>query len=391
MKQFRLFTACLILMSVFPMLCFAQTKKNIQKKVAETAVKVETAPVNSLFEQLLPATAKVMFIDSFITDKDSFLEKIPLIDEVGSIVLSSKITGKGDSIQAFAYLNEYGNKCYFAQAASDSTTLLCTADLIANEWSEPKRLVEVNNEVDNPNYPFLLADGTTLYFAAEGEKSIGGYDIFMTIYDSESGNFYAPQNIGLPFNSPANDYLLAIDESNGLGWLVSDRNQGEGKVCVYTFVPTEVRQSYEADNLPKEKLKSMAQIRQIADTWAFGNRDEAMNRLAAVSIQKEMAPSTQQKSFAINDQIVYHHVDDFESAEARKFFLQLNELTEMLSQEEHEIDGLRTKYHAADKNVKINLQEQILKKENHIRQIYRDVAQLKKEIRDIEIKFINKK
>ena len=390
MKRLRILIGFLVFMNVFPSLCHAQTKKNIQKNVVAPVEKTIT-PVNELFEQMLPATAKVMFVDSFITDKSTFLEKIPLISEVGSIVHSSKITRAGETGQTFAYLNEYGNKSYFAQASSDSTTLLFTADLLDKQWSTPKQLDEVNSEVDNPNYPFLLADGTTLYFAAEGEKSMGGYDIFMTIYDSESGSFYSPQNIGLPFNSTANDYLYAIDETNQLGWLVSDRNQEEGKVCVYTFVPTEVRQSYEADNLPKDRLKSMAQIRQIADTWAFGDRNEAMNRLAAVSIQRQAASSEQVNTFVVNDQFVYLHADDFESAEARKDFLQLNELTEMLAREKNEIDDLRSKYHSAGTKEKADMKEQILKKERNIEQLYRETAQLRKGIRNKEIMFVNKK
>jgi len=28
-------------------------------------------------------------------------------------------------------------------------------------------------------YPFLMADGVSLYFAADGEESLGGLDIFI--------------------------------------------------------------------------------------------------------------------------------------------------------------------------------------------------------------------
>ena len=47
--------------------------------------------------------------------------------------------------------------------------------------------------------------------------------------------FYIPDNYGLPYNSTANDYFLAIDERNNLGWLVSDRYQPEDKVCILYF------------------------------------------------------------------------------------------------------------------------------------------------------------
>ena len=56
----------------------------------------------------------------------------------------------------------------------------------------------------------MLSDGLTLYFAAQGPESIGGYDIFMTTYDAAEGRFLKPENIGMPFNSTANDYAWLL-------------------------------------------------------------------------------------------------------------------------------------------------------------------------------------
>ena len=57
------------------------------------------------------------------------------------------------------------------------------------------------------NYPSMNSDGITLYFAAKGEASLGGYDIFITRYDAEDGSYLKPDNMGLPFNSPFNEYM----------------------------------------------------------------------------------------------------------------------------------------------------------------------------------------
>ena len=81
-----------------------------------------------------------------------------------------------------------------------------------------------------------MSDGITLYYASDGEGSLGGYDIFVTRYDSENGNYLRPDNIGMPFNSPANDYMYAIDEFNNIGWFASDRYQLITKsvsMCLY--------------------------------------------------------------------------------------------------------------------------------------------------------------
>ncbi len=58
--------------------------------------------------------------------------------------------------------------------------------------------------------PFFMSDGVTLYYANDGDESIGGYDIFIS-RKGEDG-FLQPQNIGMPYNSPYDDYMLAIDE-----------------------------------------------------------------------------------------------------------------------------------------------------------------------------------
>ena len=48
--------------------------------------------------------------------------------------------------------------------------------------------------------------------------------------------YLAPENVGMPFNSPYNDYMYVIDEFNNLGWFASDRYQPEDKSAyMYSF------------------------------------------------------------------------------------------------------------------------------------------------------------
>ena len=112
-----------------------------------------------------------------------------------------------------------------------------------------------------------MADGVTLYFAAQGVNSMGGYDIFMSTFDLDKGVFYSPENIGLPFNSTANDYLLAIDDINHLGWLVTDRRQPEDKVCIYTFVPTASRRRHQPHQRRDRTLFAHFKHRRHMEVW----------------------------------------------------------------------------------------------------------------------------
>ena len=198
--------------------------------------------------------------------KDDFLKQIIIDSEAGQLTESKGL---------ISYTNEFGTQQYQTVGNELKGIEIIARQNINGTWSDEKSLFKGEAGIVNPCNPFMLADGTTLFFAAQGEKSIGGYDIFMTTYSAESARFYEPNNYGLPFNSKYNEYLLAIDEFNNLGWLVSDRYLNEDSVCIYIFEPTAARMSYESDNIADEELKSRADIRQISDTWTVGNHRAA--------------------------------------------------------------------------------------------------------------------
>ena len=75
------------------------------------------------------------------------------------------------------------------------------------------------------------------------------------MYDADSARFYKPENIGLPYNSTGNDYYCIINEFDSIGWLVTDRRQPEGKVCIYTFVPSTSRTIYDDVNMDDNKIE----------------------------------------------------------------------------------------------------------------------------------------
>ena len=79
--------------------------------------------------------------------------------------------------------------------------------------------------------------------------------------------YLAPENVGMPFNSPTTIIVYVIDEFNNLGWFASDRYQPEGKVCVYVFIPASSKQVYNYENMDKSKLIKLAQLHSIKDTW----------------------------------------------------------------------------------------------------------------------------
>ena len=291
----------------------------------------------------------------------------------------------------YAFVNEMGNKAYLSLSDDSLRQQLFTSDLLGGEWSQPQALQGLGEGLSESSYPFMMADGTTFYFAGKGEESIGGYDIFFTRYDLHSGRFLKPENLGMPFNSEANDYLYVIDEYNKLGYFVSDRRQPEGKACIYIFIPAESRQTYDAGAYTEQQIRDFADITRIADTWTDNaSRQAALSRLkAAGDISNESAMPDATQMLIITDALTYSSARDFHSKEAASLYQQLVQVRRKLAEAEDQVRQLRTLYTHAGKSERRSLTSEILQAEEDLKSLYAKEKTLEKKARNTEIKAIN--
>lgn len=404
MKRFILPAFCLIL-AILPV----QGQKadnyiaNYQFDEAEeilnneiTQLKRKRKPTTDLDKQLqhvlrmqsmLKACERVTFIDSIIVDKKDFLSHVKLGQESGKLIPYCTFFNTKDSC-GVVYQTELGNKICFSKAGKDGKTKLYTSDLIGDKWNTPKCLDELEGD-DMQDYPFMLSDGITLYYGAKGPESIGGYDIFVTRYDMDERKFLYPENIGMPFNSLANDYLYAVDEINNIGWFVSDRHQPEGKVCIYIFIPNTTRKTYDFNNIDQEKLTRLARISSIKETWE--NKDvvntaklrlkDAMNALEDNSAHKDF-------TFIINDNITYHYISDFKSPDASNKIKKWQKGQQTLYDNQNKLNSLREQYAKSNNAHKQQLKVQILQLEASCEKSTADLKIEEKNIRNAEITFL---
>ena len=164
------------------------------------------------------------------------------------------------------FINEMEDKKILSKETNGETKLYSSSKLI-DKWGDLEALTDLNDYNDNLNFPFMDSDGVTLYYAAQGADCMGGYDIFITRYDSDENTYLRPDNMGMPFNSPYNDYMYALDDFNNLGWFATDRFQPEGKVCIYVFAPNESKQVYDYDTTDPILLTDVAALKSIKSTW----------------------------------------------------------------------------------------------------------------------------
>ncbi len=79
------------------------------------------------------------------------------------------------------------------------------------KWSKAQNLgPDINTPFDEDG-PYLHPDGTTLFFASKGHKTMGGFDIFSS--ENVNGQWQKPKNIGYPINTPNDDiyYIPSVD------------------------------------------------------------------------------------------------------------------------------------------------------------------------------------
>jgi hypothetical protein len=354
-------------------------KRNTKPKPAPV---VEEPQEDPRITNMREMTQQIIIVDSIVVNKDQFLASIRLSSECGQLMNTGAFFR--NQLQGTLYLNEMGNKVYFSQPDGHQQQLY-TADKLGNEWSKPQPLQGLSEGIDEASYPFMLTDGLTFYFAGKGEESIGGYDIFMTRYDSRSGSFLKPENIGMPFNSEANDYMYAIDEANRIGYFVSDRRQPEGKVCIYIFIPSDTRKTYDNSKYTEEQIRNFADIASIADTWGNGTeRKAALDRIKSKYATHDVPGqlvSTGDAASAV----------EFHSKEANSLYQKLLKEQNALDIVNSSLDMLRQKYHKANASERNRMKSEILKLEEQALQLNASVKQLTKATRNAEINSKNHK
>ena len=380
------------LLVILPSSVDAQKKKSATK----AKVKQKTTVVDNEFEQRLESmrgfTQKVMFIDSVVVSKSKLLSSLNIPDEAGSIQAYNKFFNTTDQPNSIVYLNQLRNKCVFSKFA-DGGWDLYSKEMIGGKWSNavPLKGLDILGDDVDINWPFLLSDGTTLYFAAKGEESIGGFDIFMTRYDETTQSYLKPENIGMPFNSIDNDYFFIVDEYDGIGWFATDRNQPEGKVCIYSFIYNNVRENYVVDEYTPEQLRQLSEIHSISQTWTSNQaRLSALEQLTAVYKRKFTQKKKNDFEFVINDELTYTTLTDFRSVEAAEMYVDLNELLRKKNKLDSSIERARIAYPTARQAQREQYKQQLLAAEKQSEKYETDIKNLSKEIRRIELTKLGK-
>lgn len=225
-------------------------------------------------------------------------------------------------------------------------------------------------EADAPlRAPFLLEDGMTLFFARRSPQGLGGYDLYMTRLTQQGNSFFESTLLGMPYNSPYNDYLLAYHESEGWGILVSDRFAPAGQVHLYRFIGRPAFLSAREGGQTAELLGEEAFRRASLSGVLFKSEVDSVQYIAQREVKAEL-------SFHLQGSVIYHRWADFKTEEGRRTFAEAQALNETLAGEVTRLGQLRSRWSKADASTRGELRSEILLLEATVQQKtqqYRDL------------------
>ncbi len=299
----------------------------------------------SLASQALESVAEIEVIDSIAVPATDFLSAIRLPSSAGTLAGPDRIPVKGrEDISSSVFFNELGNFALWAEPDSTGVYRITESSrLVDGSWSEPIPAPEILNQGGDTDYPFMCADGTTLYYAADGDESIGGFDIFVATRTADDGEYLRPRNIGMPFNSPFDDFMMAIDEENGVGWWVTDRNRLGDKLTLYVYRLADSRTNIDPDN---PKLIELARLDDISLTRDDETDYRPLLRTIA-GITPKRPPKPVDFHFMMPGRGELTSYSDLRSNEGRSLMKQYLGMLNDFNRDDARLSELRRKYHDA--------------------------------------------
>lgn len=321
-------------------------------KIAEFEQKIRTS---ELGERLLNRVEDIAIIDSMVVNKNEFLRFYKQSKEIGTLAHERIKLPNKQIHDKITYTTERGDRSYFSDSLKGNMDIFTSFKLL-DEWSKPISISKNINTAANENFPFLMLDGITLYYASDGEGSLGGYDIFYTRFSPPTKDYLNSENVGFPFNSPWNDYMMVIDDLQKVGWFASDRHQPAGKIIIYKFELNNPKKYFRSEDAEQTRLVARLIKSRKADKSKLKNVIQIKNT--------EIKTEKEDFSIIINDSTVYHQLDQFQSMKALQIFKEYLLLIEEQNTLDIELNKLRIDYASTNNTDEINkLAEVIILKE----------------------------
>lgn len=162
----------------------------------------------------------------------------------------------GDNLSRAIFIPDGSWDIYYSAKDEEGIRNIYATHLTDSLWSVPTLINEQMTSSSDEIYPMLSPDGQSLYFASKGLYGMGGYDLYVSNWNSETNDWDMPVNMGFPYSSPYDDFLFVNTEDGKYSIFASNRDCGRDSVTIYVL---------EYDSMPVRKaVTDVDELRALA-------------------------------------------------------------------------------------------------------------------------------
>lgn len=256
-------------------------------------------------KELIRYISDLMVLDNKKLRNEDFYMSYDIKDFGGRILFLSPDfktnVDKAEKAPLLMFLSEKLNVVYYAsygKANKTGTDIYRKKRLEDGSWGEAENLGPIINTPYDENYPYINADGVTLYFCSKGHNSMGGYDIFKSIFDDSTQTWSAPVNLDFPTNTPYDDIMFATDSKEEIAYFASNRETGNEKISVYKIKVD--KNPIEKEYLDLEEIMEKSKL-EISPIVASLNASENELKMTSGNVENNIKTSLNTDAFTFTE------------------------------------------------------------------------------------------
>jgi tetratricopeptide (TPR) repeat protein len=155
----------------------------------------------------------------------------------GKNMLNENVNSKAGEFAVAETVN--ADTLYFSsnrEGGMGGSDIYYSLKLPTGEWGEARNCGKTINTPFNEDFPVLSNDGSVLFFCSDGDKSMGGFDIFSAKINEQTRDFSQVKNLGYPLNDVFDNKTIAFSPNQRYAYVSALRPGGMGYADIYRVV-----------------------------------------------------------------------------------------------------------------------------------------------------------
>ena len=215
------------------------------KKVRRFTPVINTQLVEELVGMTPDGSRIFLYFDNFEAEKDLFIST-----KRGKNYIKAQHLGVNvntDKIESSATMTPNQSVIYFASDREEGIggkDIYVSRKMPDGSWGPAENIGNVINTEFDEDFPYIGPDSNTLYFCSVGHNSMGDYDLFKSVWNSETKKWSEPVNLGYPINTPTDNKTISFTKSGRHAYISALKKEGVGNLDIYRVTFNNVEPTY---------------------------------------------------------------------------------------------------------------------------------------------------